>query len=128
VIRLGAATVNALKNLREHQAQEIEAINGLWRDPRLVFATKKGTPLDASNVVNRSFKPLLERAGLRTVKFHSLRHTCGTLLLSEGVDIKTIQEILGHSSITVTMDVYAHVLPDMQAEAAAAMDRIFSNP
>lgn len=93
-----------------------------------MFATKKGTPLDASNVVNRSFKPLLERAGLRTVKFHSLRHTCGTLLLSEGVDIKTIQEILGHSSITVTMDVYAHVLPDMQAEAAAAMDRIFSNP
>jgi len=84
-----------------------------------------GTPLDASNLVARDFKPLLRRAGLSAIRFHDLRHGCGSLLLSEGVPVKVVQEILGHSSMSVTMDVYAHVLPDMQERAAAAMDDLF---
>ena len=53
-----------------------------WQDNGLVFTNSKGTPLDAQNVVNRSFKPLLEQAGLPTIRFHDLRHTCATLMLS----------------------------------------------
>jgi integrase len=95
----------------------------LWKDPGLVFATVIGTPLELSNVVSRSFKRLLERAGVTKITFHGLRHSCASLLGSQGVPIKVIQEVLGHSSIAVTMDVYSHVLPDMQ-QAASAMDAL----
>lgn len=95
----------------------------MWKDPGLVFATVIDTPLEPSNVVSRSFKPLLERAGVTKITFHGLRHSCASLLGSQGVPIKVIQEVLGHSSIAVTMDVYSHVLPDMQ-QAASAMDAL----
>ena len=114
VIRLGTATIKALNVHRERQDKQIEAAKGHWRDPELVFASTIGTSLDPSNLVARSFKPLLKRAGLPDIRFHDLRHTCATLLLSEGVLVKVVQEILGHSSVSVTMDVYSHDLPDMQ--------------
>jgi integrase len=125
-IRLASATVEALKSHRERQAEEVASAKGLWRNPGLVFASTIGTPLDPSNLVDRSFKPLLGRAGLPDVRFHDLRHACATLLLSEGVPLKVVQEVLGHSSASVTMDVYSHVLPDMQEKAAAAMDELLS--
>ena len=126
-IRLASTTVEALKSHGERQAEEVASAKGLWKDPGLVFASTIGTPLDPSNLVDRSFKPLLGRAGLPDVRFHDLRHACATLLLSEGVPIKVVQEVLGHSSASVTMDVYSHVLPDMQEKAAAAMDGLLSD-
>jgi integrase len=126
-IRLGIVAIEALKAHTERQAAEVASANGLWKNPDLVFASTIGTPLDPSNVVSRSFKPLLRRAGLPSIRFHDLRHACATLLFSEGVPIKVVQEILGHSSVSVTMDVYSHVLPDMQEKAAAAMDDLLSN-
>ena len=99
-------------------------MKGNWSDPQLVFASTIGTPLDPSNLVGRSFKPVLKRAGVTKITFHGLRHSCASLLGSQGVPIKVIQEMLGHSSITVTMDVYSHVLPDMQQQAASAMDSL----
>ncbi len=71
----------------------------------------------------RSFKPILERAGLpRSVRLHDLRHTCATLLLKQGVHVKYVQELLGHADISLTLNVYSHVLPDMGDAAAGAMD------
>jgi len=68
---------------------------------------------------------LLERAGLpRSVRFHDLRHTCATLLLSKGVHPKIVQELLGHATIAITLDTYSHVLPNMQGEAVTAMETI----
>lgn len=125
-IRLGIVAVEALKAHRERQAEEVASAKGLWKDPDLVFASTIGTTLDPSNVVDRSFKPLLRRAGLPNIRFHDLRHACATLLFSEGVPVKVVQEVLGHSSVSVTMDVYSHVLPDMQEKAAAAMDGLLS--
>ncbi len=125
-IRLGIFTVEALKAHRKRQAEEVASAKGLWKDPDLVFSSTIGTPLDPSNVVDRSFKPLLRGAGLPNIRFHDLRHACATLLLSEGVPVKVVQEVLGHSSVSVTMDVYSHVLPDMQEKAAAAMDGLLS--
>jgi integrase len=126
-IRLASATVEVLKSHRERQAKEVRSAKGLWRDPGLVFASTIGTPLDPSNLVDRSFKPLLGRAGLPDVRFHDLRYACATLLLSEGVPVKVVQEVLGHSSAPVTMHVYSYVLPDMQEKAAAAMDELLSD-
>ena len=125
-IRLGLVAIEALRAHRERQAGEVARAGGLWGDPGLVFASTIGTVLDPSNVVGRSFKPLLRRAGLPEIRFHDLRHACATVLLSEGVPVKVVQEVLGHSSVSVTMDVYSHVLPDMQEKAAAAMDGLLS--
>jgi len=126
-IRLGAVAVEALRAHRERQSGEVDRAKGLWGDPGIVFASTIGTSLDPSNVVDRSFKPLLRRAGLPNIRFHDLRHACATLLFSEGVPVKVVQEVLGHSSVSVTMDVYSHVLPDMQEKAAAAMDGLLSD-
>jgi integrase len=98
----------------------------LYQDQGLIFATEIGTPLDASNIDKRSFKPLLVKAGLRPVRFHDLRHTCATLMLSQGVNPKVAQERLGHAAISQTMDTYSHVLPDMQDQAAAALETALS--
>jgi integrase len=126
-IRLGRVAIEALKAHRDSQAEEVASAKGLWRDPNLVFASTIGTTLDPSNLVGRSFKPLLRRAGLPSIRFHDLRHACATLLFSEGVPVKVVQEVLGHSSVSVTMDVYSHILPDMQERAAAAMDDLLAN-
>ena len=69
-----------------------------------------------------SFKPLLERAALPESRFHDLRHTFATILLSRGVHAKFVQELLGHATIAITLDTYSHVLPVMGGGSAAAMD------
>ncbi len=65
---------------------------------------------------------LLRRAGVRGVRFHDLRHTCATLLLTKGVHPKIVSEMLGHSSIAITLDIYSHVIPGMQEAAVGAME------
>jgi integrase len=103
--------------LREHKHRW----RRLARTTDLVFATNAGTPLRASNFERRSFFPALERAGIRRVRFHDLRHTCATLLLGAGVNPKVVQELLGHSSVRVTLDMYGHTSPGMGKAAAAQM-------
>ena len=78
--------------------------------------------VNPSNLRNHSFKPLLKKAGLPPIRFHDLRHTCATLLLSKDVNPKVVSEMLGHSSISVTLDIYSHLLPDMQEKAAKALE------
>jgi integrase len=73
-------------------------------------------------MTRRDFKPLLRNAGLPDIRFHDLRHTAATLLLAQGVSVKAVSEQLGHGSVAITMDVYAHITSEMQAHAAAAMD------
>jgi integrase len=125
-IRLTGTAVEALRRHRARQAEEKLGTGGLYQDQDLVFATGIGTPLDASNVMYRGFKPLLKRAGLRDIRFHDLRHTCATLMLSQGVNPKIVQELLGHATFSQTMDTYSHVMPDMQDKAAAALESALS--
>jgi integrase len=73
-----------------------------------------------------SFKPLLKRAGLPEMRFHDLRHTCATLLLSKNVNPKVVSEMLGHASIAITLDTYSHALPTMQESATEAMEDALS--
>ena len=92
----------------------------------LIFASETGEPLNRHNLTRRSFKPLLKRAGLPQIRFHDLRHTCATLLLTRNVNPKIVSEMLGHSSIAITLDTYSHVLPNMRVQAAAAMEEALS--
>jgi len=82
--------------------------------------------MEHSNLRIRSFQPLLMKAELPKIRLHDLRHTAATLLLLQGVHVKVVSEMLGHASIAITLDLYSHVLPNMQREATAAMDRLFS--
>jgi integrase len=102
------------------------AVGGLYRDQGLVFASRTGSPLNPSHVVNRSFKPLLRQAALPNIRFHDLRHTCATLLLAKGIHPKIAQDRLGHATIAVTMNTYSHVTPHMQEQAATALDDALS--
>jgi integrase len=83
-------------------------------------------PLRRSHFHRQEFKPLLKRAKLPDIRFHDLRHTSATLLMSAGVHPKVVQERLGHSQIAVTMDIYSHVLPTMQREAASKLNTILT--
>jgi integrase len=114
-------TVNALKNHRKKQLEEKMKLASLYKDHGLIFATGVGTPINPKNLVNRSFKPLLKKAGLPQIRFHDLRHTCATLLLGRGVHPKFVQELLGHASIAMTLDTYSHYMPSMGNHAAGAM-------
>ena len=125
-IRLTEGAAEALKAHRKRQLEERLKAGGLYQDQGLVFATTIGTPMEPSNVVGRSFKPMLEAAGLPDIRFHDLRHTCATLMLGEGVHPKVAQERMGHSAIAVTMNTYSHVMPDVQDQAAAALDAALS--
>ena len=81
-----------------------------------------GEPLDRRYITTHRFKPLLKQAGLPKIRFHDLRHTCATLLLTKNVNPKVVSEMLGHATIAITLDTYSHVLPNMQESAAAAME------
>jgi integrase len=121
-INLTPRTVNALKTHRKNQLEEKIRRTGLYQDHGLVFASGVGTPLNPENLVKRSFKPLLKKAGLPEIRFHDLRHTCATLLLGRGVHQKFVQELLGHATIAMTLDTYSHYLPSMGGQVVGAME------
>jgi integrase len=93
--------------------------------PQLVFTSQRLTPMNPNNLL-RQFKALCKKAGVHVIPFHALRHTHATLMLQEGVHPKIVSERLGHSRVGVTMDVYSHVLPDMQTQAALTFDNLIS--
>lgn len=95
----------------------------MWEKHDYVFATPLGKHLDPGGVLVH-LKQLLVKAGLPDKRFHDLRHTAATLLLSQGVHPKVVQELLGHSTISMTMDVYSHVLPSMQQDAIGKLNQL----
>jgi integrase len=121
-VRLTEVAVEALEGHLARQMEQIERLGDLYEDQRLVFATQRGTLVNPTNLRRRSFAPLLEKAKLPTIRFHDLRHTCATLLLSSNVNPKIVSEMLGHSSIAITLHTYSHVLPNMQGSAARALE------
>jgi len=123
-VTLTAAAANALRRHRSAQAEERLRLGAVWEDNDLVFANEIGRPIEAGNLLRRSFWPLLKRAGLPRIRFHDLRHTAATLMLGQGVHPKVVAEMLGHSQISVTLDLYSHVTPTMQQQAAQAMDAL----
>jgi integrase len=120
--RLGIA---ALREDRDRQAFARRIAGGEWQERGPVFCDHFGAPLDPS-YQTAMFKAALRHAELPEVRFHDLRHTAATLLLSRGVHVKLVSEMLGHSTITLTLDTYSHLIPAMHGDAAAAMDALLS--
>lgn len=83
----------------------------------LVFSKQMGKPLSGRNVT-RVLHQMLEKAGLKRIRFYDTRHTCASLLIAQGVHPRVVMEILGHSQISITMNTYGHVMPSSQKEAA----------
>ena len=124
--------VSLLAAHRKHQA-EVKIKNRLaYRDYGLVFAKEGrgtssdriGEPLQANNIAEREFNGLVEKAEVRRVKFHGLRHTSATLALQHGTPIKVVQERLGHQKTETTLDIYTHALPSAHRDAAAMMGKL----
>jgi len=120
LIALDATTLAELRRHRARQAEERLAWGPDYRDGDLVFSRENGSPLDPDSVTG-AFERHVRRLGLPRLTLHGLRHTHATLGLSAGVHVKVMSERLGHSTVAMTLDVYSHVIPAMQADAA---DRI----
>lgn len=111
----------ALARHKERQTNERSEANGSWNELDLVFTRPDGDPLDGT-VVTHQFHKLLDKAGLPQRRFHDLRHSCATLLLAQGVPARVVMEVLGHSQIGLTMNTYAHVIPELRRDAARRME------
>jgi len=122
---------STIKDLREHKDDQNEYIMqtkpGQYNSKNFVFAAENGEPLSDRNINQRHFKPILKRAELPDIRLYDLRHTCATLLLSAGENPKIVAERLGHKSITMTMDVYSHVMPTMQQGASDKLEGMLYN-
>ncbi|MGB9858951.1 MAG: tyrosine-type recombinase/integrase [Moorellaceae bacterium] len=115
-----------LEELRRHRARQEEEkafFGAAYQDSGLVFCTEDGKQIDPSNFL-RHYKSLLRKAGLPEASFHALRHTFATLLLEAGEDLKTVQELLRHTRIDVTADIYSHVTERLKRRASAKVDEI----
>jgi integrase len=121
---LSPASVTALLRHRARQEQERQAAGDLWQDLGLVFPNRLGRLMEPRDLLADVYRPLLERAGLPPVTFHTLRHTAATLLLAEGEHPKVVQELLGHAQVSITLDRYSHMTPRLMSNAAALMDRL----
>jgi integrase len=126
-VTLTTLAINALHAHRARQLAERIELGAVWEDNDLVFANGIGRPIEATDLLQRRFFPLLKQAGLPRIRFHDLRHTAATLLLLQGIHPKVVSEMLGHSQVGITLNLYSHVLPNMQRHASAAMDRLLGS-
>ncbi|MGI8649669.1 MAG: tyrosine-type recombinase/integrase [Rubrobacter sp.] len=114
----------------EERLRYAEVWNKNWRaEPEhegLIFPALSGKPLCRDNLAARHFKPLLKHAGLPNIRLYDLRHTFATLWLESGEHPKILQEVLGHSRISMTLDTYSHVIPHMQHDAMSRFGKMFS--
>ncbi len=124
-LALPAIAATALREHRKRQLEERLVAGPMWEDRGLVFTRPNGAPLHGSNVT-REFQRMLARAGLRRMRFHDMRHACASLLIAQGVHPRVVMETLGHSQIGITMNLYSHVLPEAQRQAAAQMNGILT--
>jgi integrase len=125
-VPLNKTAVVALRAHKMRQNEERLAA-AKWRDADLVFPNRVGSPMDHNNLYYREYKPLLKRSGLERegFTFHTLRHTFATALFKRGEHPKVVQALLGHSSITQTMDTYSHLIEDIGGDAVSGLDEVF---
>jgi len=116
-----------VEKLKAHRTLQLEIrlqAGSTWVDNDLVFCNKRGGFVSRQTIVYQ-FNKVLKDVGFPHMRFHDLRHSAATLLLSMGVNLKVVQEILGHSTISVTANIYSHTLPSMQKEAMSKMGDLF---
>ncbi len=125
-ISLPPFIIPILKDHKKQQAENKLKLGPEYKNNSFVCCWPNGAEL-TPNYITHTFKKVLKEAGLPDMRFHDLRHTNATLMLLQGINVKVISERLGHSSIDVTLDIYSHIIPQMQKEAAQKLDEIFSS-
>ena len=126
--RVGTPKTNKIRYV--DMSNELAKVLKEWRlacphsELDLVFPNNEGLHQDAHNMIKRRFKPALNRAGIEEIRFHDLRHTYASLLLVNGVPIKYVQRQSGHASITMTMDLYTHLLPEVNDKCVNLLNNI----
>jgi integrase len=122
-VALGGKTVDVLRAHNERQQGERLAAGDKWVENGLIFTNSLGGPIDPRNLL-RNFKQLLRDAGLPAIRFHDLRHSAATLMLNAGIPVIVVKRRLGHARASITLDVYGHLIPSMQSEAAELIDQM----
>jgi integrase len=125
-IRLTPRAVEALESHLDRQLREMGILGDRYEDRGLLFTTSTGGLINPSNLRQMSLARLLKEARLPHIRFHDLRHTCATLLLTQGTHPKYVQDLLGHATIAITLDTYSHVMPSMGDQTARAMQDALS--
>lgn len=118
---------DVLKELLEYRKRQMEEkllLGQAYQDNDLVFCIMNGKPYDPRSF-NYIFKRLVKKAGIPDANLHALRHTFATRLLESNVHPKVVQELLGHSNITTTLDTYSHVMPEIKEAAAQSINHLF---
>lgn len=124
-VAIPASLAESLRGLKRRQDELKRRAGAEYDDHGFVFANRRGRPIYPRTFVRSVFKVALVRAGLpRSIRLYDLRHTCATLLLKGGEHIKVVSERLGHANVAITLEVYVHVLPGMQQDAASRMEAL----
>lgn len=126
-VYLPAALLQKLSAHRRRQAEARLKLGAAWQAFDLIFCSDEGTPLTIPNITYRYFRPILTKAKLPRIRLYDLRHSCATLLLIAEENPKVVSERLGHSTIVLTLDTYSHVLPTMQQQATARLEKLLYN-
>jgi integrase len=124
-LSLDPETVAVLRAHRKRQAEERLAAGPAWSENNLVFCTELGEPQHPDRFT-RAFGAATRRAGVPTIRLHDLRHTWATLALEAGIHPKVVSERLGHATTGITLDLYSHVQPELDAQAATTVAQLFS--
>jgi integrase len=128
--RAVALSPETVRMLGAHRKAQLEArllAGSAWHDLDLVFTSALGTPLEPGTI-RRTWRRVLAVTDVGHVRWHDLRHAHATLMLAAGIHPKVVSERLGHASVGITLDTYSHVLPGLQAQAAAQLDAMLSSP
>lgn len=125
-IVLGQGAIKILKNQKMVAKEKRTNSGDAWTDYDLVFPTNVGTPILDSNL-RRGFRNTLKWAGLSKIRFHDLRHTAASLMLNNGIPLMVVSRRLGHSKPSITLDVYGHLIPSKQQDAAELMDKVLES-
>jgi integrase len=123
-VELEHVTIEVLRTHRRRQLEERLAIGAAWHDHDFLFTRADGEPLRGTHLLERHFLPLLARLELPRVRWHDLRHTAVSLAIEAGVPITVISQMIGHSATSMTMDVYAHILPGQERAASRALEGV----
>jgi integrase len=123
-LSISPSTLDLLRKAKVKQAELKLKMGELFDDQAFVFTKKTGGALQLNNLGENQFNKLIEKAGVKRIRFHDLRHTAATLMIMKGVNVKVVSERLGHSDVGITLNRYSHCTPNMQKEAAQVMGGI----
>jgi integrase len=125
-VKMGEKSIEILHKHWDLQNEERRIAGERWKETNLIFTSSIGTPMDQHNLYH-AFKEFITSIGLPIIRFHDLRHTAATLMLNHGIAPIIVSKRLGHSKVSITLDIYGHLMPEMQSEAADLMDELITS-